>query len=283
MVKVSVVTISFNQAEFLERTIRSVLNQDYQNIEYIVVDPGSTDGSRELIESYGSRIARTIFEPDAGAADGLNKGFASTTGDILSFLNSDDVFLPGAVSAAVSFFAKNPAVDVVSGHARVIGPDDRVLRLVYLDRMFVIKYVYGGVALIQPSTFFRRIAYARTKGFNPGNRVTWDGELFLDMALAGCRFGRSHDIWSGYRLHSQSITVSGKLEDTMNRVNQGHFLRVMGREPNGIDKKLKVGFQIWKHLMNPRDTLERILRGPVFQRKAEKQQTETLKGQRGRR
>jgi glycosyltransferase involved in cell wall biosynthesis len=76
MVKVSVVTISFNQAEFLERTLRSVLNQDYQNIEYIVVDPGSTDGSRELIESYGSRIARTILEPDAGAADRTNIEFS---------------------------------------------------------------------------------------------------------------------------------------------------------------------------------------------------------------
>ncbi len=266
MVKVSVVTISFNQAEFLERTIRSVLDQDYENIEYIVVDPGSTDGSRELIESYRSRIARIILEPDAGAADGLNKGFAATTGEILSFLNSDDVFLPGAVSAAVNFFAKNSAVDVVSGHARVIGPDDRVLRRVYSDRMSVTKYVYGGVALIQPSTFFRRTAYERTKGFNPGNRATWDGELFLDMALAGCRFGLSRDIWSGYRLHSQSITSSKKVEEKALTLREEQFRRVMGRRRTRWDKYLQVAFRIWKHAANPLDTKERILRGPVFGR-----------------
>src|SRR6266702_5290058 len=115
--KVSIVTISFNQAAFLERTILSVLNQDYSNIVYIVVDPCSTDGSRELIKRYESRIARTILDPDKGAADGLNKGFGAATGDIFGFLNSDDILYPGAVSAVVSVFIKSPATDVVSGHA----------------------------------------------------------------------------------------------------------------------------------------------------------------------
>ena len=239
MIKASVITISFNQADFLERTIRSVLDQDFQNIEYIVVDPGSTDGSRDVIKCYESRIARTILEPDRGAADGLNKGFAAATGDILSFLNSDDVLFPGAVSSAVRFLSAHPAVDVVSGHAKVIGPDDRVLRLVYSDRMSVTRYVYGSVALIQPSTFFRRTAYERTKGFNPANPSNWDGELFLDMAMAGCRFARSPDIWSGYRLHAQSITGSKKLEETIRRVDQEQFLRIMGRRRNRLDKGLQ--------------------------------------------
>src|SRR6266702_7751404 len=124
--KVSIVTISFNQAAFLERTILSVLDQDYANIEYIVVDPGSTDGSRELIKSYESRIATTILEPDHGPADGLNKGFSATTGEILGFLNSDDVLFPGAISEAVRYLIDHPAIDVISANARLIGPDDRV-------------------------------------------------------------------------------------------------------------------------------------------------------------
>ena len=86
--KFSVVTISFNQRQYLDEALCSVLTQDYPAIEYIVVDPGSTDGSRELIESFANRLARVVFEPDQGAADGLNKGFQHASGDIFGFLNS---------------------------------------------------------------------------------------------------------------------------------------------------------------------------------------------------
>ena len=99
--KVSVVTVSFNQARFLERAIRSVLGQDYDDIEYIVVDPGSTDGSRAIVERWRDRIDRIILEPDRGPPDGLNKGFAAATGEIFAYLNADDALLPGAVRAAV--------------------------------------------------------------------------------------------------------------------------------------------------------------------------------------
>src|SRR5580704_11462983 len=132
MYKVSIVTISFNQAEFLERAITSVVEQDYSNIEYIVVDPGSTDGSREIIERYRSRISQVVFEPDRGPADGLNKGFALATGDILGFLNSDDVLLPGSIRSAVAFLNSND-VDVVSAHATVIDAQDRHLRMAYSE------------------------------------------------------------------------------------------------------------------------------------------------------
>jgi glycosyltransferase involved in cell wall biosynthesis len=266
LLRVSIVTISFNQAEFLERTIESVLGQDYQDIEYIVVDPGSTDGSREIIRSFGSRIARVLFEPDSGPADGLNRGFAQATGEVFSFLNSDDILYPRAVSAAVRCFMSDPSLDVVSGHAKIIGPDDQVLRRTYSDRMSVMRYVYSSVALIQPSTFFRRSAYEKTPGFNISNRATWDGELFFSMARAGCKFGRSGDIWSGYRLHRQSITASKSTEEAVGKVAEGIFLQVMGRPRNRWDKGIEKVLRVWKHLVNPRNTMERIFRGPVFGR-----------------
>ncbi|MGC2615345.1 MAG: glycosyltransferase family 2 protein, partial [Terracidiphilus sp.] len=200
MFKVSIVTISFNQVGYLGRTIQSVLDQDYPNIEYIVVDPGSTDGSRELIKSYESRIARIIFEIDDGPGDGLNKGFSIATGEIFGFLNSDDILYPGAISGAVRYLSEHPKTDVVSGNGRVIGPDERVYRLVYSDRWTTTKYMYGGAVLIQPSTFFRRAAFEKAGRFNPKNRAIWDGELFFDMARAGCVFGRANEIWSGYPL-----------------------------------------------------------------------------------
>src|SRR3974390_2320485 len=102
--KISIVTLSFNQRDYLQQALDSVLSQDYSNLEYIVVDPGSIDGSRELIRSYGARIAHTIFEPDRGAADGLNRGFASATGDVFGFLNADDILLPGSLKRVASFF-----------------------------------------------------------------------------------------------------------------------------------------------------------------------------------
>src|SRR5690349_13082517 len=113
--KFTLVTISYNQAPFLERTIRSVIDQKYDDLEYIVVDPGSTDGSREIIEHFRPYITKTIFEKDRGAADGLNKGFSHATGELYGFLNSDDVLLPGALKEASKFFDTNPDIDVVSG------------------------------------------------------------------------------------------------------------------------------------------------------------------------
>ena len=269
MLKVSIVTISFNQVGFLERTIQSVLNQDYPEVEYIVVDPGSTDGSRELIQSYKSQIARIIFEKDTGPPDGLNKGFAAATGDIFGFLNSDDILYPGAVSGAVRFLSNHPETDVVSGHGKVIGPDERVYRLVYSDRLTPRKYMYGGAVLIQPSTFFRRTAFEKAGRFNTENRAIWDGELFFDMARAGCKFGRQNEVWSGYRLHPESITASKRLAEGRAAVRERQFREVLGRAPNQWDKPLGLLFRCWKHLANPRDTIERVFRGPVFGRKLE--------------
>src|SRR5690348_10899345 len=123
--KLSVITISFNQGRFLERAIKSVLNQSADEIEYIVVDPGSTDGSREIINRYKHRITHAIFEKDDGPADGLNRGFARATGDIYCYLNADDEFCPGAFSDVSSYFLANPKVDVACGHAYVIDAENR--------------------------------------------------------------------------------------------------------------------------------------------------------------
>jgi glycosyltransferase involved in cell wall biosynthesis len=105
--KVSIVTISYNQCAFLERAIQSVLAQNYPEVEYIVVDPGSTDGSRDIIERYRSRISKLILEPDKGPVDGLNKGFSVATGEIYGYLNADDEFLPGAIDKAMRAFASH--------------------------------------------------------------------------------------------------------------------------------------------------------------------------------
>jgi glycosyltransferase involved in cell wall biosynthesis len=261
--KVSIVTISFNQVEFLQRAIDSVLSQDYPDIEYIIVDPGSNDGSRDVIESYRSQFAFVILEPDQGPADGLNRGFALSSGEILGFLNADDVLAPRAVSAAASFFLSHPDVDVVSGHADIIGPHDEVVRRAYSDRMNAVYYIYGGVQIVQPSTFFRRTAFQRVSGFNANNRLSWDGELFLEMALAGCKFALSDEIWSGYRLHPGTITTSSSLDRERKNIEAEFFRRVLQRDMRGTDRLLSQLARLRKHLLNPRDSVERILNGPI--------------------
>src|SRR5215212_920496 len=115
--KFSIVTISFNQVRFLEQAIYSVLEQDHPSVEYIVVDPGSTDGSREIIERYRDRIDKVVFEPDKGPADGLNKGFAHASGDVFGFPNSDDILEPGTLSGVARYFETHPEVDLVSGNS----------------------------------------------------------------------------------------------------------------------------------------------------------------------
>ncbi len=117
---VSIITPSFNQAPFLEETIQSVLTQDYEDIEYIIVDGGSSDGSVEIVKRYDSELAWWVSETDQGQTDAVNKGFERARGDIFAWINSDDSYLPGTVSDAVGFLKDHPEVGMVYGDANFI-------------------------------------------------------------------------------------------------------------------------------------------------------------------
>ncbi len=262
--KISIVTISFNQAEFLERAILSVLEQDYPNIEYILVDPGSTDGSRDIIKKYRDRIAHVILEPDKGPADGLNKGFAKASGEIYGFLNSDDMLLPGAISEAMKCLTRKPNVDVVSGHCLVMDRYDKILRKGYSTNVSRNGYAYGVTTLIQPSTFFRQKAFHDVGGFNSENRSNWDGELFIDMVLGGVNFAKVQALWSVFRLHNQSITSTKKIEEIYNKDTERLFCKIKGRPRNLRDAMWSAVMRIVKHISHPRATLERLRHGPIY-------------------
>src|SRR5262245_58143275 len=124
---VSIVTPSFNQARYIEATMRSVLSQDYPRIEYLIVDGGSNDGTVEIINKYGGRLAWWVSEKDQGKADAINKGFGRAGGQILAWLNSDDTYEPGAVSAAVKYLLEHPDVGMVYGDCNFINDDGRVI------------------------------------------------------------------------------------------------------------------------------------------------------------
>ena len=264
--RVSIVTISYNQAEFLERAIKSVIEQDYEDIEYIVVDPGSTDGSREIIERYRSKIDKIIFEPDDGPADGLNKGFAAAEGEIYSFINADDMLLPGAIRLVADQFALMPAVDVLSGHTWIIDENDRKLRRFYSRRFSLRRYAYGAAVLAQQSTFFRTAAYHRTFGFNVKNRIAWDGELWVDLALAGANFLRLDKMLACFRVYSDTISGSGRMQKEYDIYVNRIFQKIMGRKKNAIDEVVRIGMKVLEYAFDPWLFWERITEGPTIGR-----------------
>lgn len=255
MLKVSIVTISFNQAAFLERAMRSVLDQDYPNIEYIVVDPGSKDGSRDLIQQYESRI-HTILEPDNGPADGLNKGFASATGDLFGYINADDAFLPGAISEAVKEFRSLRDTDVICGHGYKIDPDGFVLRRVHSEPFSLRRRSLGASTIIQQSTFFTRESFAAAGGFNVDNRTCWDGELMVDLGLAGKRFKVVNRYWSAFTIHPGGISGSGRLQEQYIKDEARLFRKITGRTPQLADAAGAALLRIGKHIAHPSRLLD---------------------------
>src|ERR1039458_8548100 len=237
--RVSIVTISYNQCEFLERAIQSVLTQDYTEIEYIVVDPGSTDGSRDIIERYRSRISKVVLEPDKGPVDGLNKGFGVATGEVCGYLNADDELLPGAIGKAVDAFATHPEADVIYGHGYMVDANGIVLRRIRSAPYSLWRYVYGASVVVQQSTFFRRSAFVEVGGFNAANLSCWDGELLVRFSQAGKRFRRVNEYWSLFRIHNSSISGTGRLEERY-RVDEARiFQDVVGRPPGAPLDRLR--------------------------------------------
>jgi glycosyltransferase involved in cell wall biosynthesis len=219
--RVGIVTISWNQAEYLQEAIDSVQLSSPGDLSYVLVDPGSTDGSREIIQHNRDRFSRVIFEPDRGPADGLNKGFAACDADIYGYLNSDDRLAPGALDYVARYFGNNPGTDLLLGAIRIIDERGRPsLRGRPPDRMDARRFAAGACFAWQQATFFRRELFERVGGFNPETRVIWDAELILKMLLAGARIGYTNAILGDFRIYADSITGSGRLMDLERSVYQ---------------------------------------------------------------
>ncbi len=259
--KISLVTISFNQARFLESAIESVLNQDYPELEYIVVDPGSTDSSREVIERYRDRIAHIILEPDNGPADGLNKGFARATGQIFGYLNSDDALLPGTLIRVAASFRSFPRADLIYGHGYVVDASGQRLRRFRSDRFSLRRSAYGNSIIMQQAAFWRREVFEQAGGFNAANRLSWDGEFWIDLALAKKRIQRVDEYWACFRAHEQSITHKfhgGAELSPFGREQRRLFEKAMGRPRKAGDCIAALATRVEKWLVDPLNLWLRI-------------------------
>jgi len=186
--RISIITPSYNQAQFLEQTIRSVLAQNYPNLEYIIIDGGSTDGSVDIIRKYEPELAYWTSEKDGGQAEAISRGFARATGQIIGWQNSDDLYLPGALHAFAKKFTSHPQVNVLMGGCLWIDERGQTLR----TRRGYPRYYPGqelthGEALLwgmghnQPATLFRREAYLRAGGLDTNLHCCFDYDLLLRL------------------------------------------------------------------------------------------------------
>jgi glycosyltransferase involved in cell wall biosynthesis len=203
---VSVVTPSFNQVRYLEQALRSVLEQTYPRLEYIVIDGGSTDGSLQVLERYTGRLARVISEPDRGQADAINKGMALAHGDIVAWLNSDDAYLAGAIGKAVDVLEGNPSLGMVYADGLMV---DSALRL--LDRHTYPQLGVLGLlcfeVILQPTVFLRRAVMEEVGYLNPAYQLILDHELWVRIAA---RHPIRHvpGFWAIERSHAEAKTIA---------------------------------------------------------------------------
>lgn len=198
---VSLVTPSFNRAQFLEQAIQSVLGQDYPQLQYVVQDGGSTDGTADILRRFRGTDVDIRIEPDGGQADALNRGFSRTSGEVMGYLNSDDLLLPGVLHFVGRYFRDNPSVDVIYGNRLIIDEDGLevgrwVLPGHYSEILRLVDYVP------QESMFWRRRIWNRVGGrFDVNLQYALDWDLILRFVAAGAEFRHLPELVGLFRVH----------------------------------------------------------------------------------
>ena len=204
---VSIVTPSYNQAHFLEETIQSVLAQDYPNLEYWVMDGGSTDGSVEVIQKYASKLSGWVSEKDGGQADAINKGLQRANGEIVAWLNSDDLYRPGAIQSAVSIFQENPEVGLVYSDVDSIDADGEIFNRMRYDQ-WGLKDLMAFNILGQPGVFFKRSVLENSGYLDLSYQYLLDHHLWLRMALNAQLKYSQGKVWAAARIHAGAKNVA---------------------------------------------------------------------------
>jgi len=203
--KISIVTPSYNQAQFLEETIRSVLLQDYPNLEYIIIDGGSTDNSVEIIKKYESDLAYWVSEPDEGQTSAINKGFRRATGDIIAWINSDDLYTKGTFQKVGEIFKNRPDLSTIYGNC--IFFDEMERELLRRPGIFTFQKLVSGDYIPQPSTFFKKDVIDHIGYLDENFHYSLDYDLFLRI---GSKYKIEYvdEVFSKFRFHDTSKTVS---------------------------------------------------------------------------
>jgi glycosyltransferase involved in cell wall biosynthesis len=206
MMLISIVTPSYNQARFLEETIKSVLSQDYPQLEYLIVDGGSTDGSQNLIKKYENKLAWWVSEKDRGQTDAINKGFAHARGDILAWINSDDTYEPGALTAAVAYLQDHPEVGMVYGDCNFIDETGKVIGKFHSAQTNYRLLRQGYSHIPQQTMFFRADLWKQVGPLDPSFYFAMDYDLWTRIS-ARTEIKYVPQTWANFRLHGSGKTI----------------------------------------------------------------------------
>ncbi|MBN4078724.1 glycosyltransferase [Gammaproteobacteria bacterium AH-315-C21] len=203
--KITVVTPSYNQAQFLEDTIKSVLDQQYPNLEYMVIDGGSTDHSVEIIKKYEDQISYWVSEKDDGQAHAVNKGFSRASGDIIGWLNSDDIYLPGTLERVAEYFERFTDSEVIYGNHVVTDQYGNPLWN-KKELPFSIRRLEHHSYMSQPATFLKKSAIDKGGLLDEGLYFLLDWEYFIRLGKI-CKFTHVPETFATYRLHRIAKTA----------------------------------------------------------------------------
>jgi glycosyltransferase involved in cell wall biosynthesis len=208
LLKISIVTPSYNQGQYLEETIQSVLDQNYPNLEYIIMDGGSTDNSVDIIKRYESQLAHWESKPDGGQADAIKRGFNMATGDILAWLNSDDYYLPDTFNQVSELFARDDLKIVFGECALYNEKSGKIKSSTVFEYAKSHKIEYSDY-IIQPSSFWTKKTYDLVGNLNEKLAYTFDWDWFIRAKRKGVKFHPVEKVWSVYRYHDQHKTGTG--------------------------------------------------------------------------
>jgi len=288
--RISVVTPSFNQGTFIEQTICSVLDQSYPNLEYIIIDGGSTDESVEVIRKYERHLSCWVSEPDRGQSHAINKGLARATGALMAWLNSDDRYLPGALGAVAAAAATHPDTHIFVGTGELVYPDGtRNARVpppqITLETTF--DWVHGS-DFQQPACFFRDVAWRTAGPIDEGIHIAFDVDLWFRMLTRGFVFKTLPGVLSEATIHPNAKTTAYTYlsytdfaivamryggERAARPILEDMAIRLSWAEPNlnklGANPLFRLASRLGRRFVKPavrhRDTIPRWLKQPTRQ------------------
>lgn len=204
--KITIVTPSYNQGQYIEDTILSVLNQSYPNLEYIIIDGESTDNTVEIIKKYADRLAYWVSEKDSGQSNAINKGFSRATGDIINWLNSDDQLMPGALHTIAKYFQQNPDAIIVHGRIEYFGETKKYYSQNIPKKDLATRYV-SHICMPQPACFYRKQLLDEQGLLDESLHFSMDTDLFVRAGLY-YSLVQAEDVFARFRLHAASKSVS---------------------------------------------------------------------------
>lgn len=242
--RISIVTPSYGQGSYIERTLLSVLDQNYPDLEYVVQDGGSRDGTVQVLEAYSGRLASWQSLPDSGQSDAINKGFSRTSGDIMAWLNSDDLLLPGSLARVEKAFRENPDVDVIYGNRLLIDENDREIGR-WIMPGHDAKVLSWADYIPQETLFWRRSIWEKCGGsIDDTFRFAMDWDLLVRFRDAGAKFLHIPEFMGAFRIHEQQKTSAVISEigfQEMDRIR----LRTLGKVPTRKEiRRATIGFLI---------------------------------------